>query len=65
MIDFFKNIRIKKTLILILVMNTYSIFIILFGEKGDFLYDTTINLSFFITSSTFILSPLLIFAPRK
>ncbi|EBQ9589405.1 hypothetical protein DMU97_21560 [Salmonella enterica subsp. enterica serovar Penarth] len=65
MICFIENLKLKKTFLLILVLNILSLYVILFCENGDFIYDATINLSIFILSSSFILSPLLIFAKKR
>ncbi len=62
---FIDNLKLKKTFLFILVLNILSLYVILFCEDGDFIYDTAINLSIFILSSSFILSPLLIFAKKR
>jgi len=65
MIEKLKNKKSLKIISLIIFLNLASLCVMVFGSKGNYIYDTTINLIVFITSTTFILSPLLIFLPNE
>ncbi|WP_210452412.1 hypothetical protein [Pantoea ananatis] len=63
--EILKNKRSALIISIIISINFLSLIVILFGTKGSFIYEKTINLSIFITSTTFMLSPMLIFLPKK
>jgi len=62
--EILKNKKSLAIISLLSLINFLALAVILFGTNGSIIYENTINLSIFITSTTFILSPLLIFLPR-